>query len=398
MRRKLTFQWAASTFFGWGVYGLNLALHSAARGVDATAAGPVLPERLVVDPLRRAALAGFMARSNGLSDQLKDFAGRAVDAHGLVLHALGNDLSFAALGAHDSCLSGRPSVGVVFSEDTGFSDDARRRAAPYPLLVAGSHWNAEMLAAAGFGPCAVVLQGVDTTLFHPAPRAGMLAGRFVVFSGGKLEYRKGQDLVLRAFRLFQARHPEALLITAWHSPWGHRVAGGMAACPGVAPLHAAADGSVDVRRWAADNGLPAHAFVDLGAVPNAQMPPILREADVAVFPSRCEGGTNLVAMEAMACGVPCVLSDNTGHRDLIADGNCLPLRRQGPVPAVAPLRGTEGWGESDPEEIVDALERVHADRQAAAAIGARGAETLARLSWQGQIAALIERLGPFFPG
>jgi hypothetical protein len=39
----------------------------------------------------------------------------------------------------------------------------------------------------------------------------------VVFSGGKLEHRKGQDLVIRAFVRFVQRHPDAVLVTAWGS-------------------------------------------------------------------------------------------------------------------------------------------------------------------------------------
>ena len=51
---------------------------------------------------------------------------------------------------------------------------------------------------------------------------------------------------------------------------------------------------------------------------------LLKQADLAVFPNRCEGGTNLVAMEAIACGVPTVLSANSGHLDLLRPG-CLQL-------------------------------------------------------------------------
>ena len=35
-------------------------------------------------------------------------------------------------------------------------------------------------------------------------------GLFVVFSGGKLEHRKGQDIVIAAMRNFTAAHPEAM--------------------------------------------------------------------------------------------------------------------------------------------------------------------------------------------
>jgi glycosyltransferase involved in cell wall biosynthesis len=105
------------------------------------------------------------------------------------------------------------------------------------------------------------------------------------------------------------------------------------------------------------------------------MPALLREMDVALFPNRCEGGTNLVAMETMACGVPTILSANTGHRDLIDGENCYPLTRQ------APVEERPGWGESDLDEIVAALETAYADREDARRRGAAGAATLAQLPW-----------------
>lgn len=43
-----------------------------------------------------------------------------------------------------------------------------------------------------------------------------------------------------------------------------------------------------------------------------QLAEALAEADVALFPNRGEGGTNLMAMQAMASGVPTVLSANSG--------------------------------------------------------------------------------------
>jgi hypothetical protein len=39
-----------------------------------------------------------------------------------------------------------------------------------------------------------------------------------------------------------------------------------------------------------------------GAVADRMTPRILREADVALFTRRAAGGTNLIAMAAMACG------------------------------------------------------------------------------------------------
>jgi glycosyltransferase involved in cell wall biosynthesis len=97
--------------------------------------------------------------------------------------------------------------------------------------------------------------------------------------------------------------------------------------------------------------------------------------DVALFPNRCEGGTNLVAMECMACGVPTILSANTGHLDLLKDGAALALADQ------RPIRNLPGWRESDVQEIVAALETLYTDRARAAAYGAAGARQMAGLSW-----------------
>ena len=41
----------------------------------------------------------------------------------------------------------------------------------------------------------------------------------MLFSGGKFEFRKGQDLVLKAFSVLSKKHPDMVLLTAWHNPW-----------------------------------------------------------------------------------------------------------------------------------------------------------------------------------
>src|SRR5262249_9752728 len=150
-------------------------------------------------------------------------------------------------------------------------------------------------------------------------------------------------------------------------------------------------GALDVPAWAAASGISNNQILDLGSVPNMLMPPILREMNVAVFPNRAEGGTNLVAMECMACGVPVVLSRNTGHRDLIDGENCYTLDRQGPVPgAWTGVDGVEGWCESDVDEIVERLEQVFVDQAEARRRGARGANTLSALTWAATAKALKE--------
>ena len=145
-----------------------------------------------------------------------------------------------------------------------------------------------------------------------------------MFSGGKLEYRKGQDIVVEAFRRFQAKHTDAMLVTAWHNHWPQTMAG-IDAAGYVRGTPAVRDGRCEVTEWLVANGVRADAILDLGLQPQALIAQALREMHVAVFPNRCEGGTNLVAMEAMACGVPAILSANTGHLNLIGRDTCFPL-------------------------------------------------------------------------
>ena len=56
-------------------------------------------------------------------------------------------------------------------------------------------------------------------------------------------------------------------------------------------------------------------------------------------------------MECLACGVPTILSDNTGHRDLLRMGFAHPIAQK-------PGNVWSEWGESDVEEVVEALERA----------------------------------------
>ena len=113
---------------------------------------------------------------------------------------------------------------------------------------------------------------------------------------------------------------------------------------------------------------------------------IYRQADVALFPNRAEGGTNLVAMEAMAAGVPCILSQNTGHLDLIAGNNCYSLKQQTGYSNAS----HQGWGQSSIEEIVATLEHAYHHRDERIAIGQQGRAFIEQFTWANQTRQLIE--------
>lgn len=384
--QQLGILWPAGSFSGWGVYGLQILYELLRKGdiaplpfhnLDAVAPPPLLAD--LVESVR--------GNYRAVAQTLATHPEAAVTFRFPILHALGNKLVPSALAAR---VHGSPDYGLVFLEDTAIDEATRTRGRRFRRLVAGSTWNAQVLAAAGFNDVPVSIQGIDPTIFHPAPRTGLLGNRFVVFSGGKFEYRKGQDLVVAAFRRFRQRHPEALLAAAWFNPWPELVAT-MAASPWIEGLPAVEGKVVHLSQWLIANGLPRESFVVLNGVPNALMGQVMREADVALFPNRCEGGTNLVAMECLAAGIPTILSANTGHLDLIAAAPCLTLERQGPVGAKE--CGTQGWGESDLDEMVEALESAYQQREAVQATGMRAAQVMReRFTWSTRIDAMLRAL------
>jgi glycosyltransferase involved in cell wall biosynthesis len=214
MSRRVVIHWGLSSLHGWGVYGLNLALAWAGDpALEAATDYEVVPQHLTLDPLQAHALAGFRARSAKLRAELLRQKPEVLTLNAVLLAALGNDLQ-PQPGPHGGKLLGRPSLGTVFFEREALGPKAREALAPHAAIIAGSSWNAGVLRAHGAPTVELVLQGIDPALFHPAPRRGLFPGRFVVFSGGKLEVRKGQDNVIAAWRSFAARHPDALLISA----------------------------------------------------------------------------------------------------------------------------------------------------------------------------------------
>jgi glycosyltransferase involved in cell wall biosynthesis len=369
-----------SSYFGWGIHGLNLALNWATDpDIEAVGALPIDPKQIVVDALRTQMLRPFLARSARFQANLEKFANRDATVKAPMIAAFGNGFK-GAPAAHKVELKGQPTIAAIVFE-TPLEPDAIARGRAFPLIVTASTWNERVLRAYGLDRVRTVFEGVDASYFHPAPRLGVFKDRFAIYSGGKAEFRKAQDIVLAAFKIFAERHAEAVLIAAWNSPWP-RFAQSLDSTGLAAPVVFDGRGNLDVRAWVAANGIPAERVVILGPMPNTYVAPVLREMDVAIFPNRVEGGTNLVAMECMACGVPVILSRNTGHVDLIEYDNCFPLDDQRQEHNTWPgIDEVPGWGESEVGEVVERLEQVFSDSSEAKRRGLRGAETLAARTW-----------------
>jgi len=373
--------WQVGATSGWGVYGQNLARRLIST--NAALPAPLLPpafEGMLPETVEM--LAPVVPTHMELASAVAMKQGRTVHVPFTMLRALGNGLHLSPASAQ---VDAPRNVGVVFFESTDLDRGAIERAKRFDRIIAGSTWNAEVLRAHGVDNVVTVLQGIDATQFKARPRNPRRQDQFIVFSGGKLEYRKGQDIVVAAFREFVQRHPEAKLMVAWHNHWPQTMgeigaAGHVRGVPSVD-----ATGRADMARWLEQNGIPAANVIDLGLRGNSEMPALIAQADVALFTNRAEGGTNLVAMETLAAGVPTILSANTGHLDLVDESRCFALLRQAAARATPSFRGVNGWGETSVEEAVEALELVYANPDEAARRAANAAAWMRGLSWDAQI-------------
>ena len=381
---RIGITWQLSDQHGWGVYAFNLALELIRNGP----CPPLLlesPKMLEFPPDLERTFAPYIEEQAALLAEIENADRQAILNTVACLFVFGNMFLGAPI---NQMVRGRANIGLIAYEIAHFDASARERAAFLDCILATSSWNRDYLETIGFGNVEFVSQGIDTERFKPAPRLDAGDGRFRIFSGGKLEFRKGQDTVLAAFRQFHQRHPDCILVTTWHNPWPGS-ARSIAGSPHLDVAPAVVEGaSIDIASWATANGVPDDAFEDLGIVPNLHMPSILHGMDVAVFPNRCEGGTNVVAMEAMACGVPCILSANSGHLDIISGDNCYPLTDQAPMPDEDDP--ADVWRESSLDEIIECLERVYTDRDDAARRGRAGSEFMTGLSWHAQVSKIVD--------
>ena len=283
-------------------------------------------------------------------------------------------------------------VGYTFFESTFLKTDHVSWAKEYyDCIVAGSTWCRDVLTEHGIQNTDVVIQGVDTDLFQPAVgERDTLKDHFVVFSGGKLELRKGQDLAIRAFKILQDRHEDVVLLNAWYNAWDESTMT-MRFSPYIRFDMPPGDYVKAITALLYTNGIDPRRVITLTPFPHGQMAGIYHNTDCGLFPNRCEGGTNLVLMEYMACGKPAIASFSSGHRDILTDANAIPIRSLKSF-TVTNENGQclERWDDPDLEEIVEKLEWAYQNRDALREIGRRAAADMAQNTWHRAAEAFLK--------
>ena len=381
--------WRPSSVSGWGVYGQNLLCQIIEKGRT-----PILylsPHLMNVSQDEANLIEPVLQKQAQLEPLLEKVGLLEFDYP--VLHALRNDFNPSLA---DQSARGTKNIGITFFESTEISKEGLVRASEYDLIVTGSSWNKDILKGYGLTNVVNVFQGIDQKLFVPRNKNLKYQDRFVIYSGGKLEFRKAQDVVSVAFREFQRRHTEALLIFAWANQWT-KIMPTICQSKFTKGHPDVINGNLMlIDEWLIKNGLLEGTFVNLGMPSNRNLPDHISTADMAIFPNRCEPGTNLMAMEAMAMGLPCVIAANTGQLDLISEDRCYSLVEQTPVQPYPPYNEVRGWSEPTIEETLERMEEIYQDRAGARLRGVEAANFMSKFSWSNQIDHLLSEIDALY--
>jgi glycosyltransferase involved in cell wall biosynthesis len=152
-------------------------------------------------------------------------------------------------------------------------------------IVCGSNFARQTLVDHGVArqKICTVPYGVNSQAFRPAAGGGRRPFRFVFV--GSISAAKGVPLLLSTWQSLAPKHAELWLV-----------------------------GSISAEVRALLPNLPGLRF--FGKVPGGQVPEILRQCDVFVFPSYFEGFGRVI-LQAMACGLPVITTTDTAGPDLV---------------------------------------------------------------------------------
>ncbi len=188
-------------------------------------------------------------------------------------------------------------------------------------------------------PSVIVPDGFDSAEFSVLPPRGRFRERFLGGHDGPLilflarvNAKKGIDVLIAAMKEVVDRHPDARLAV-------------------VGPPDPASFGK-QVEQWIADSGISS-CIVDPGAADHSMRLEAFTDADIYALPSHAEN-FGFSVFEAMACGVPVVVSETINYAHEIAQsGAGLSVPR-------------------NPEEVSAAIIRLLEDEKLRRSMGDRG--------------------------
>jgi len=142
----------------------------------------------------------------------------------------------------------------------------------------------------------ILPRGLDTSLFHPTRRTDAFRAKFGARNGepvllyvGRISKEKDLDIIAGAYRRLREKHPRTKLVFVGDGPYLRELR----------------------------DSLPEAVFT--GYLSGGDLAKAFASADIFLFPSTTDTFGNVV-LEAMASGLPAIVSDTGGPRELVRNG------------------------------------------------------------------------------
>ncbi len=249
-----------------------------------------------------------------------------------------------------------------------------------------SHWNKEVFEKSGFTNTSILPFGVETDIYNPwGPKLSFPWAKSLlcVFQN---QYRKALDVTLQMWNQIRSKHPGVFLVL-----YGKGIE-----CSKIAMNHDSRlrMGNFIVRIDATQQmALLQPAFREY--VSNADMATLYRSCEFYLLNSRSEG-FGFPVLEAMACGLVCVIPNYGATKEFIREENSIFFEGI-PVKADYRDKGFEDvgdWWEPDLKDLCLKVDHsLHLDPPTIASISHRARQTvLSNYTWRHSMITLRKHL------
>ena len=263
-------------------------------------------------------------------------------------------------------IAGRKRIGFVVWEPSRLLPAQARLIGGLDEVWTATEWSRRLLIANGIREelVRVVPEGVDVERFTPAETREPRPFRFLCVA--RWQVRKGVDDLIAAYcREFAPDEPVELVLRSVLTAREKPVEARIAELPGPHPPIVGIDGMF---------------------TPQA-MAELYRSADAFVLPTKAEAW-GLPVFEAMASGLPVIVTNCSAPAELLDDSIAYLIRVKAMVPAYDPVwypdRHAYGeWAQPDVEHLQSLMRHVYEHRDEARATGVRArAAVCERLTWE----------------
>lgn len=164
-------------------------------------------------------------------------------------------------------------------------------------IIAPSSWAAEIMGEHLEVPIDLVHMGVDCEFFHYSPIIEKRDQDYIFLNTGKIEVRKGHDILIDMFNAAFEPSDQVQLWMSWDNPFL---------------------GPEETKAWQEKylNTKMGSKIRFVPKMPRADLVKLYNVADCGIFPTRAEG-LGLPILELMACGKPVITTNYSAMTDYL---------------------------------------------------------------------------------